>query len=629
MIDSQKIINNKLEDLLKEISKNGFEVFTSSKPDFCDKKPSSAIFPDFFILDSLNSLKSYPAGADLISRLTSFLKTQAGDQMSFNYWRRDSNETKNIPYPDDLDSTSMAFASMDLLNGDNDGEALAYLVMMLGSEEAKEGGPYYTWIAPSDAGKWKDVDLAVNANVAYALGKVEAELPSLTELMESAIEKKEFVSRYYEGQFSVAYFISRAYKGERKKDLKIWFEENIDRAGNSLDLSFCILGLIDCGVNPERILPYVAEIVNWLESGSEDIYPFVVETNRSGNKTYSGSHALQISLALQIINVLSQDDDNEPHDSRLSDLLSEVKSVVDCDLADYENLRISFYERFERIAKKKDKSEIILVAAIITTGLSPEDRGKISDDFLVSLGVISLCGWIAYSIYDDFLDNEGNPFDLPIANYCLKKIMSELKTSADGDFYDLSLDILNRMDVANVWELKNARLPCERKGMRYEDVYDNLDVLADRSMGHALGSILILSKLGYSSGSIEASAIFDFFKNYIIARQLNDDLRDCFEDLKAGNISPAVAMLLEIVAENGIDPDNEVEINKIIWNGVLPFICRKSLEYSGKATEAAGKISHLGNVSTVLLKILDPVRIATEKTLSDQKTYLQFTKTCG
>ncbi len=630
MIDYSRIIKTKLSRLSKIDIREGFRVFTSFDPDFADKKPSSAVFPNFFILDSFKSLKSYPEIKPVIERLTSFLVSQGNDRLCFNYWRRNSEAAASVPYPDDLDSTSMAFASLDLLNGENDGEALAYLIMILSSEEAFEGGPYYTWITLPDAEKWKDVDLAVNANIAYALSKVGAELPNLVGFMESAIEMGSFSSRYYETEFSVAYFVSRAYRGEKIGDLKIWFEKNIDKAANPLDLSFSVLGLMNCGVDSSNLSLYVEKIANWLDSESGNIYPFVVETNRNGVKSYSGSYDLELALALEVINRAgSSGAEVSRDDSYLVGILSKVKSDIEADLDDCGGLRKSFSRWFEAVSSGKEKQEIILVASLLASGLPSDSRKGISDEFLVSLGVVSLCGWIAYSIYDGFLDGEGNPADLPLANYCLRKVVSELKSSSSDDFFGLSLSILNKMDAGNLWEIEAARIENSPLEERYGKIYSRLDIIADKSMGHSLGPTILLSKLGYAVGSVEIASVLGFFKNYIIARQLNDDLRDCFEDLAKGRISPVVALLTDAIAKRGIDLKDEVEINKIFWNDVLPLVCKLALEYSASAVAAAGNLSHLGDVSVILSRIIAPVRLATERTLADRKTYLQFTKTCG
>ncbi len=625
MTNNDILIKSGLSKLSNLFTGNGFESFTSKGSDFSEKKLSSAVFPNFLVLDALNTL----GDNGLKEKLTAFLLSQKSGQMSFNYWCRDSTDATKTPYPDDLDSTSCAFSSLDLLNGENAGEALAYFAMMLSSLESEEGGPYYTWIAPNDERLWKDIDFAVNANIAYALSRVGAELESLNLLMENAIESREFVSPYYETQFPVAFFISRGYSGKKKGQLEKWLIDNIDKAQNHLDLSFCLLGLINCGCDLADFDNYVKQLVDYIASDNESIYPFVIETNKGGVKEYSGSLSLQIALALQIINDYSNDTPKEQEDSSLQPFLFELESRMAARLKGNPDIKDLFTERSERITKKPDGKEIILISLILANSLPEEKKEKIDSEFLISLAVISLCGWIAYSIYDDFLDDEGNPLYLPLANFCLREIATTLRGNTTDEFFELSCKILDSMDSANLWEIQNARFDPSDISKVSSEIYGNYDMLSDRSMGHAIGPILVLSKLGFKADSSEVLSLISFFKNYIIARQLNDDLRDCLQDFKAGNLTPAVSVLLDVIRNNSIDPHDDTEINKVVWNDVLPIISNLSLRYSEIAGATTHRLSSLGDMEKTLQKILRPVISAAEGSKADQKTYISFLKTCG
>src|SRR5438876_3918375 len=120
-----------------------------------------------------------------------------------------------MPYPDDLDDTFCALSALRLHDPDLVNEAaLGRVVHLLVALETQVGGPYRTWIAPEDApAVWRDVDLAVNANIAYFLRLTGTTLPGLTAIMEQGIMAKTLSSPYYPSLYPVAYFVARAYQG--------------------------------------------------------------------------------------------------------------------------------------------------------------------------------------------------------------------------------------------------------------------------------------------------------------------------------------------------------------------------------------------------------------------------------
>src|SRR4030095_7089120 len=107
--------------------------------------------------------------AYLQNKIAKFLLLHKSEFWSWNYWQRNSHEAKELPYPDDLDVTFCALAALShydkkLISGD----VFAYIVQLLTATEKKEGGPYRTWLVAKNApAVWRDVDLAVNSNIAY------------------------------------------------------------------------------------------------------------------------------------------------------------------------------------------------------------------------------------------------------------------------------------------------------------------------------------------------------------------------------------------------------------------------------------------------------------------------------
>jgi hypothetical protein len=64
------------------------------------------------------------------------------------------------------------------------------------------------------------------------------------------------------------------------------------------------------------------------------------------------------------------------------------------------------------MVKKDEDGEIVLLPLVFAQACRFADEYQI----LPQLSLANMFGWIAYTIYDDFLDEEGSPKNLSIAN---------------------------------------------------------------------------------------------------------------------------------------------------------------------------------------------------------------------
>ncbi len=163
------------------------------------------------------------------------------------------------------------------------------------------------------------------------------------------------------------------------------------------------------------------------------------------------------------------------------------------------------------------------------------------------LGAANLYGWLAYTIYDDFLDNEGQPLRLPVANcamrYALDCFQAAMPTHASYQRYVSR--IFTEMDTANAWEVANCRFEVHNRIINIERLpqYRHCSSLASRSFAHVLGPMAVLAWQSKSGGK-SISSIESAFRHYLIARQLADDLYDWTDDVQAGRISYVVTAIL-------------------------------------------------------------------------------------
>jgi hypothetical protein len=188
-----RIIHNEIDKAIKSgvgyLAKNqredgSFPNFVSTSKDLDHARENQSIFPTCLILASFSGLAYSKDSEKIKNKAAKFLLKQKSDFWSWNYWKINSTDSKNTPYPDDLDDTCCAVTALIAYKPQIVSvKAVAKAVNLLAYCESKEGGPYYTWITPPEADKgWKDIDLAVNSNIAFFLSLQEVVLPSLVVL---------------------------------------------------------------------------------------------------------------------------------------------------------------------------------------------------------------------------------------------------------------------------------------------------------------------------------------------------------------------------------------------------------------------------------------------------------------
>lgn len=178
-------------------SDGGYLSFSSHRKDqFEPVYTYHTTFAPALILSSLCHT-DLPKAQTLRNTIAAFLLKKRSKHWSFNYWSG-GEELTTRPFPDDLDDTFCALSGLWLHDSSLvDEAALAHIVKILLATESEVGGPYRTWlVSPDSPAAWLDVDIAVNANVAYFLSLAVNPLPNVTKLLERAIKEQDFHSPY-------------------------------------------------------------------------------------------------------------------------------------------------------------------------------------------------------------------------------------------------------------------------------------------------------------------------------------------------------------------------------------------------------------------------------------------------
>jgi len=636
----QAVIRNGITFLLKAQLKNGNFISLSSKSqkDFSNAKKLNSIFPTILVLSCLSEIDGATV-KKIKERIAGFLLSQKSEFWSFNYWDRSSKEAKKMPYPDDLDDTFCALSALFLYDSSLiNGKAMAKIVAVLTAVEKKEGGPYKTWLVPKEANKvWEDVDLVVNSNIAYFLSSQEIDLPNIVKFIEKAINAQKYESQYYPSIYPIVYFISRFYRGKKQKKIIEFLLPKQEKNGkweNPLNIALVVSALLNLGVESKKMEHAVGYLIKSQKNGCWPAYAFCLDPAIKGEKYYAGSSELTTAFCLEAINkyankrrdavllrLMKQDvtirDEAMPH------LYNKIIIKIEKDFSllgdEFKSEALKFIEKIIKIDKDK---QIVLLPYFFKKSLGKNGE-KISDKLLVDLGLANLYGWIAYTIYDDFLDDEGQPELLSVANFSLRQltdIFNNLKVQGiKKEFFE----IMNVIDSANVWEIANCRIKKETFKMPN---YKNYSKLYEKSLGHALGPIAILLSLGHDPNSQEASLIKSFFKHYLIARQMNDDAHDWEEDLKKGHINSAGDLILKKAKQKKIKFNMEMDcapFQEIFWYDVSVDICDKILNNVKLAKENLQKISIIEKPE-FLEKLLAPVENSAKKALKERKKTIDF-----
>jgi hypothetical protein len=548
------IISKALECIRLEQSSTGsFISLSSTDPDDFSKAASHET--TFFASTILACIQA-PHLADLLSsenegwlkeikeKAVKFLLSQRSERWSFNYWVT-TGEKKISPYPDDLDDTFTALGALIQYDAALiDEKAWISIAKLLTNLEIYEGGPYRTWIVSNAApAKWHDIDLAVNSTVAYFLHLADFRLPYVEEFIAEAIEKDRLSSLYYPNITAVYYLISRFYKNNEhinvalKQRVAELISAHIKNGNekNILEWALSISSVANLGFSEMLTPDDVSSFLFNIEKEGFKPYAFCIDPARDGKRSYAGSSATTAACCIEAIFSFyhKEEQQNKKQISRHAHI--QQKAANECTNIGPE-LRLIALQQIERTS---DKS-ITSLAHEFGKALEAKNE-HIPMDIIDQLSLANLYGWMAYTIYDNLIDEEGNPALLSCANFFFRKLIgicNNLNERIPGVMM-LCNEMMDTIDSANTWESENCKSPIHLP--KFEE-YSNL---ADRSIGSAMGPLIQLLSIGKTKESTEYKNFLQFFRHYLIGRQLNDDARDWDKDLLHQHTNSIGSLVLE------------------------------------------------------------------------------------
>jgi hypothetical protein len=590
-----------------------------------------AIVPVNIALSSLVHLEENAMIKKIKDRAADFLEGEKNAYWSFNYWFRKSDWYTKEPYPDDLDDTFCALAALyeyrpEIFNG----EAMAKIVTMLTSAEKGEGGPYDMWLVPpSGRDVWDDTDLVVNSNIAFFLALQDISLPNLNAFIEKSIDEEDYDFPYNK-MYPGIYFISRFYKGAKTAqmvDTLLATQESDGKWENPLRTALAISALINFsgGTNEKALLKGITYLrKTQAKDGSWKPFSFYFQMKLPKKTLYAGASTITTALCIEAIHKFTscttsnkatvpkpKKEKSGNEDEVYQQVVKMVKRrFAECD----DDLKRVAKSIIAKTLRGDDDKQIALLPYFFRQSF--EAGGKsVTDDFVVSLGAANVFGWMAYTIYDDFLDEEGSPRELAVANICLRESVEIFRSVLPHEtgFADFSKSIFDCIDNANAWEVEHCR-----NAEKIPD-YGNYSRLAERSLGHALTPVAILFALGYKKDSAPVKGVMQFFTNYIIARQLNDDAHDWEDDLSRGQINAAGAKVLHLARGD----HNEERRKKIFWEKVVVTMCKDMTKHVARARQALLRMPMITD-ATFFERLLRKIEKSSDEALEERDTTMKF-----
>lgn len=202
------------------------------------------------------------------------------------------------------------------------------------------------------------------------------------------------------------------------------------------------------------------------------------------------------------------------------------------------------------LTRNKDK-QMSLISYYLYQSIGKNLSAK-SKIFLSELGLMNIFFWSAFIIYDNFWDEdeEAETNKLPVANLFTRDYLNfyYLIFKNQPEFILFFKKIMDKLDEANNWETNYCRLKVRNNQIIIPEKiidYKNYEKKFYPAAGQIIGPIAVLNQEGYKINSPEIKLLIDYFKNYLIAMQINDDAHDWEEDLNRGHLSTVTVILIK------------------------------------------------------------------------------------
>lgn len=464
------------------------------------------------------------------------------------------------------------------------GSYLAYALHKLIDSEIAPGGPYATGTT--------QLDPAANIFIARFLSQHDVELPNLHKYLDDLVVRKDYPKDAITPD-GFRYLLASTTSPSSKLQLLDELQKqpstdisaqqaalrttSIYRFGNTFKLCDLI----------ESLREILVDESNWK---AERLY--ATEVQAEPNQILTTAiilEALSLQLASTRIDVTVADTELQAHQAVLRMTKKQLSTLP-------APLHITGLKVWDQMRRADRNHEIVLMPRFFAASL--KQHPQLSEDCLQQLGAANFFCWISTIIYDDFIDEEGDPELLPLANVAHRLSLDTYRHALPNhpELQDYIAKVYTTVDCANAWEIANTRALIRDDSIILAALpyYGNRVVLAERAFGHAVGA-MVIAQLSVGVTKKQVYKIERALQHYLIARQLNDDLHDWRKDLQVGQLSTVVTDLLR---DANVVPGN-YKLAKLVarlevhfFSHGLKKVCTQLIGHVVKS-RAALKSSHL------------------------------------
>lgn len=585
--------------------------------------------------------------------LVTYILEQQYVQASWNYWEKGSQQAQERTYPNDLDDTFCAASALFLHDPSLiHEEMLVRLITILTLTEEAEGGPYRTWIVDNDADNhWKDIDVAVNANVAFFLSLQNVRIPQLDAFLEEAIDNEHFASPYYPSVYPLIYFLARAYEGSKQEILISYLlrtQHPNASWGTPLATALAVLALLEMNCHDTVAHNACYWLAQQEKNGRWEREAMWVDRIVQGRPHYAGSETLTTAWCLRALSdahsIFSIAGNNPRKTGQTYSVLTNIPAVqqVRKSIDSYTSpLKEHLTHELDDLLTGVQAPLVLSTTTWVRAALG--DRALLTESQEQNLQIVSLWGWLGYTSFDVILDQDERKLSPqqhgPIALVAFRELHATIALLGKKSpaLYAYFLNATKIMDEANAWELSTTRFPIVDNTMQLQDKTlpdygDNFTRLAQRSLGHTVGAVGMLLLSGFSPDSSEVAALRTCLEHFIIARQLSDDAHDWQYDLQRGQVNAVAAITLarwfEQKQTTTISLNALHDIQEFFWHEVLEHICEHVSTHIELARTALHSVAGWQD-TTAIERMLNKPSQAAQAVLNEREAAIRFIKAYG
>lgn len=584
-----------------------------------------SVFPFSLILNSLNEIQSFKLNG-IKNKIFNLLIKEKNKNQSFNYWSKNSTKYIEEPYPNDFDDTFCVWTALfnykTYFLGQKEILDLANLLI---SNQRLSDGAYYTWIINHQKQNiWNDVDLAVNLNVARFLYSQNIFPNKLNKFIESKIKSLDLNSIYYKGELPSLYFLSFFYNGQEKNKIKdkltFYLSQEInDSSILLLYISILRFGFLD--LIKKKDLEKVFSLQR--KDGSVAGFDFYFYKNKNTGEEFYKSDLLSTALFLELLSLLDQNTLKHKKKKENIELLRLFKKKLT--VLNDKKTELDLLKKALPIIYSKDNDFSLFILQRLTP--SAKSEVYLSKNIILSLSLINLFAWIAYTIYDHINDSKNNQKELPLANIAMQFLMREFYfLPSNENYFWIISNLFMKMEINNLKE--NELLRFEKNfyikisKIKQEDVYK---LSLQKSIAQTFSLYFFLEY----SNSRDKNKILKIYENIILLKQINDDLKDCFIDLKNRQINFVNYFLLKefnfVSGKELFFDDDDPSLKKIFIKKTAPLIFKKALILIEK-TRILLKMQSLLKKDNFFMKILSDYEKIILKDMRKNVFYINLIK---